>query len=48
MQEALKDRGVLIGRAGEHFNVLKVRPQLVFDDEHADIFLTTFADALRR
>ncbi|MEM7092686.1 MAG: aminotransferase class III-fold pyridoxal phosphate-dependent enzyme [Actinomycetota bacterium] len=46
MVEALKDRGVLLGKAGQHGNVIKIRPPLVFDQEHAAIFLDAFRDAL--
>jgi 4-aminobutyrate aminotransferase-like enzyme len=40
---ALKDHGVLTARAGEHRNVVKIRPPLVFNDEHAEVFLQAFA-----
>lgn len=46
MVEALKERGMLIGKAGQFNNVLKIRPPLVFEREHADLFLAAFADAL--
>ena len=46
MVEALKDRGMLIGAAGQHRNVLKMRPPLVFDSAHADLFLEAFEAAL--
>ncbi len=46
MVEALKARGMLIGAAGQHRNVLKFRPPLVFDSAHADLFLETFEAAL--
>jgi 4-aminobutyrate aminotransferase-like enzyme len=42
----LRDRGVLLSNAGLHRNVLKVRPPLVFDDEHADMFVEAFVDVL--
>ena len=32
----LRDGGILIGRTGRRGNVLKIRPPLVFADEHAD------------
>jgi 4-aminobutyrate aminotransferase-like enzyme len=35
----LRDRGVLIGRTGPGENVLKIRPPLVFGDEHADLLV---------
>lgn len=44
---ALKEKGFLISNAGAHFNVLKVRPPLVFRQEHADEFLTAFEETVR-
>ncbi|MEM7323631.1 MAG: aminotransferase class III-fold pyridoxal phosphate-dependent enzyme [Actinomycetota bacterium] len=46
MVEALKDRGMLISNAGQHGNVLKIRPPLVLEQHHADLFLDAFTDAL--
>jgi 4-aminobutyrate aminotransferase-like enzyme len=40
----LREAGILIGRTGKRDNVLKIRPPLVFDDEHAAILV----DGLRR
>ncbi|TML73739.1 MAG: aminotransferase class III-fold pyridoxal phosphate-dependent enzyme [Actinobacteria bacterium] len=34
--DRLRDNGILIGRTGRLDNVLKIRPPLVFRDEHAD------------
>ena len=42
----LKDKGFLIGSAGSLGNVLKIRPPLVFSREHADLFLTAFAESV--
>ena len=39
----LRKAGFLMGRAGQYGNVLKVRPPLVFNREHADLFLEGFA-----
>ncbi|MCH7945832.1 MAG: aspartate aminotransferase family protein [Armatimonadetes bacterium] len=39
---ALKDQGILLSRAGANANILKLRPPLVFDREHADHFLNAF------
>ena len=44
---ALKDRGILMSRAGAGANILKLRPPLVFEREHADHFLTVFEAVLR-
>ncbi len=46
MVEELKRLGMLLGKAGQHGNVLKVRPPLVFEDTHVDLFLEAFATAL--
>jgi len=37
---AMKDRGVLMGRIGQFDNVLKMRPPLPFQREHADMLLS--------
>tara|TARA_Y100000739_G_C20402946_1_gene370963 strand:- start:258 stop:737 length:480 start_codon:yes stop_codon:yes gene_type:complete len=47
MVERLKSRFVLVGKAGQHGNVLKIRPPLVFNNEHTSIFLNAFEDSLR-
>jgi 4-aminobutyrate aminotransferase-like enzyme len=44
--EAMRDRGVLISATGPAGNVLKIRPPLVFQREHADLLLQTLDDAL--
>lgn len=46
MVEALKARGMLLGKAGQHKNVLKIRPPLVLEQEHAELFTAAFTDAL--
>jgi 4-aminobutyrate aminotransferase-like enzyme len=42
----MRERSVLIGTAGKHGNVLKIRPPLAFRREHADILLEAFSGAL--
>ncbi|WP_414653306.1 aminotransferase class III-fold pyridoxal phosphate-dependent enzyme [Hyphomicrobium sp.] len=42
----MRARNVLIGTAGGHGNVLKIRPPLCFTREHADIFIAAFKGAL--
>jgi 4-aminobutyrate aminotransferase-like enzyme/Ser/Thr protein kinase RdoA (MazF antagonist) len=42
----LRDGGILIGRTGRHGNVLKIRPPLVFADEHADAVVEAVTSAL--
>jgi len=44
--EALRERGVLISATGPDGNVLKIRPPLVFQHEHADLLLEALDDAL--
>jgi 4-aminobutyrate aminotransferase-like enzyme len=44
--EAMRDRGVLISATGPAGNVLKIRPPLVFQREHADLLLQTLDDAI--
>jgi len=43
----LRECGVLISSAGPLENILKVRPQLVFEREHADLFIESFEAVLR-
>jgi 4-aminobutyrate aminotransferase-like enzyme len=42
----LRDGGILIGRTGRNENVLKIRPPLVFSDEHADLLVEAVSRAL--
>ncbi len=42
----LKDKGFLASTAGALFNVVKLRPPLVFNREHADLFLTAFEETV--
>ncbi|BBE70868.1 aspartate aminotransferase family protein [Oharaeibacter diazotrophicus] len=44
----LKDEGVLIGAAGLYGNVLKIRPPLVFAEEHVDVFVDAIDRVLGR
>jgi 4-aminobutyrate aminotransferase-like enzyme len=37
---------VLIGRTGPNEDVLKIRPPLVFDDEHVDVLVAALGAAL--
>ena len=45
---SLREKGFFIGSAGALGNVLKIRPPLVFQREHADLFLTAFAESIRQ
>lgn len=42
----MRRRGVLISTIGHHSNVLKMRPPMVFEREHADLLLATLDEAL--
>jgi len=44
--EALREQGILISATGPDGNVLKIRPPLVFQREHADLLLQALDDAL--
>jgi 4-aminobutyrate aminotransferase-like enzyme len=44
---AMRGRGVLIGRTGPRDDVLKIRPPLVFDDEHVDVLVAALEASLR-
>jgi 4-aminobutyrate aminotransferase-like enzyme/Ser/Thr protein kinase RdoA (MazF antagonist) len=44
--EGVRDRGILIGRTGRDGNVLKIRPPLVFGDDHAELLVSTLEDVL--
>ena len=43
---ALKDRGFLVSNAGAYDNLVKIRPPLVFERRHADLFLEAFAETV--
>jgi 4-aminobutyrate aminotransferase-like enzyme len=43
----LKDKGFLTSNAGSLFNVVKLRPPLIFEREHADGFLAAFEATVR-
>jgi 4-aminobutyrate aminotransferase-like enzyme len=42
----LRDDGVLISTTGENEDTLKVRPPLVCQNEHVDLFLAAIRSAL--
>lgn len=44
---AMKDKGFLMSNAGALGNIVKIRPPLVFGREHADLFLTVFAETMQ-
>jgi 4-aminobutyrate aminotransferase-like enzyme len=43
----MRERGVLMGRNGSSYNVLKIRPPMQFGIEDADVMLSTLDDALQ-
>jgi 4-aminobutyrate aminotransferase-like enzyme len=38
--DELREHGILVGRTGPNGDVLKIRPPLVFTDEHAEVLVT--------
>jgi 4-aminobutyrate aminotransferase-like enzyme len=44
--DAMRARGVLVGRTGPNDDVLKIRPPLVFDDEHTALLVAALNEAL--
>ena len=46
MAERLRERGVLVGTTGPGGHVLKIRPPLIWEHEHVELFLDAFAAAL--
>jgi 4-aminobutyrate aminotransferase-like enzyme len=44
--EAMRGRGILLGATGPAGSVLKIRPPLVFQHEHADLLLQALDEAL--
>jgi 4-aminobutyrate aminotransferase-like enzyme/Ser/Thr protein kinase RdoA (MazF antagonist) len=45
--DTLRDNGILIGRTGRRDSVLKIRPPLVFDDEHTLLLVDGLRQALK-
>jgi 4-aminobutyrate aminotransferase-like enzyme len=45
--EGMRDRGVLIGRTGRERATLKIRPPLVFGDDHTDLLMDALEGTLR-
>ena len=46
--ETMKEEGFLMSNAGEFGNVVKIRPPLVFQREHADRFLNAFDSVMEK
>ena len=45
--DGMRDRGVLIGRTGPEHATLKIRPPLVFGDDHTELLIDALAGSLR-
>jgi 4-aminobutyrate aminotransferase-like enzyme/Ser/Thr protein kinase RdoA (MazF antagonist) len=43
---AMRERGVLIGRTGPRDDVVKIRPPLVFDEDHAEVLVAALEASL--
>jgi 4-aminobutyrate aminotransferase-like enzyme/Ser/Thr protein kinase RdoA (MazF antagonist) len=44
--DELRERGILVGLTGRGEDVLKIRPPLVFTDEHSELLVSAFDNAL--
>jgi 4-aminobutyrate aminotransferase-like enzyme len=44
--ERMKEKGFLISNAGQFRNVLKIRPPLIFEKQHADQLLNVLAETV--
>lgn len=42
----MRRKGILISATGPHGNVLKLRPQLIFQPDHVDLFMTSLEAVL--
>ena len=46
IKNGMRERGVLIGSTGPRDHVLKIRPPLVFGNEHIDPVVTALGESL--
>lgn len=46
LMEALRERGVLVGKGGRYNNVIRIQPPLIFSDADSNEFLQGFGEAL--
>ncbi|HET7353887.1 MAG TPA: aminotransferase class III-fold pyridoxal phosphate-dependent enzyme [Gaiellaceae bacterium] len=44
--DELREQGILVGLTGKHEDVLKIRPPLVFGDEHTELLVSALAKIL--
>ncbi len=44
----MRERQVLLSATGEHANILKIRPPMVFSEANADLLLQTLDEVLTR
>jgi len=44
--DAMREEGILVGLTGKQDDVLKVRPPLVFSDEHAELLVSALGRIL--
>lgn len=44
--DSMREHGVLIGRTGPHHDTLKIRPPLVFSDEHIPVLIDALVSSL--
>ena len=42
----MKEEGILLSTEGPHHNVLKIKPPVVFAEEHCDEFLANLDEVL--
>jgi len=47
MHEAMRERGILIGKGGRFGNVLRIQPPLIFSSDDVDVFLKAFTASLQ-
>jgi 4-aminobutyrate aminotransferase len=46
VSEELREAGILVGRTGRAGDALKIRPPLVFTDEHSELLVTALGRTL--
>ena len=46
--ELMRERQILVGKEGRFNNILKLRPSLIFEKKHVDLFVNGLDDALKQ